>query len=608
MLRFGVPGALWMGLALAPVVIFYFLRMRFRRQPVSSTYIWERIHRAQGGTSKLRWRTILLLLFQVFAVIAAVLAASGPTWLSHRPAGSGTLFLLDISASMTATDCQPNRLTAARSMIEKEIKQMPSGHYGALFTCSSDATLIEAPTDHQYRLVSSLKNVQPSGAAFDEYAVSQRLQEWLSHQDRSWQICLVTDGGLSMNGRSLAALANGKLQVIQIGANAKNIGVVGLRLAEGQGAIATIYNGWPTERNVRLELERENRRQAGLEFRIKPGMNRCIIPWKSLGKPIYGLYQVVLRGNHDDLEIDDRYCLAVNSPRRYRVLLVGEANPFLSAVLDNPQIDLRQARDFPKGSSGSNWDLTIAYRVNVPPNYRGNILAFGVIPRGAPVRPGKGLQGILEGIDSTHPALRFVNWQNTVVNGGKELIPGNGVQTLATVQGRPIISVWEHDGYRIIVCGTDLDASEIGLAGAFPVFLQNILQWCVPQGNNPLAYTMSAGRPVIFSEGPTWRMEETPVGFLDERQGNYLRLLGMSPGIARWRQGSRRGVIAVNVPISEHFIGASEVFRGKSTAIIHGKQLILRYDLISEILLLFLLFLGLEWLIWRGDWHLFRKE
>lgn len=608
MLRFGVPGALWLSLALVPVFIFYFLRIRFRKQPVSSTYIWERIGKTQGGASRLRWRTILLLCIQIAAVLAVVGAAARPAWLSHRFTGIGTLYLIDASASMTATDVQPNRLTRACSIVKKEIERMPSGYYGAIFACSSDAFVLGEPTDDRRRLISQLKDIRSGGTAFDEYAVSQSVQEWLSRQERPWQICLVTDGGLSMNGRRLAALAVGRRRVIHVGTHVGNIGIVGFRLLKGQSAKVSVFNGWPTARKIRVELQRDGRQLVSADLLATPGIHGYTIPWKLSNPPRYGLYQAELHGNRDYLAVDDRFYLAVNPPRRYRVLLVGEANPFLRAVLEDAQIDLVHMKEFPKKFEGANWDLTIANRISVPSNYHGNLITFGVVPSGLPVRPGKVLDGNLESKDSTHPLLRFVNWRNVPVVNGRELVTKEGVQTLATVQGRPVLSAWEHEGRHVIVCGTDLDNSELGLSGAFPVFLQNVLQWCVPQGNNPLAYTLTAGHPVIFTEAPTWKLEETPADFSVERKGNSLRIQGLRPGIARWIQGKYRGAIGVNLPMSEHNIETSEVYHGKSGAFIHGQRLIKRYDLASALLVLLLLCFVLEWIIWRGDWSFFRKE
>jgi hypothetical protein len=583
--------------------------MKFRRQPISSTYIWERIRRANGGASRLRWRTILLLLLQIIAVLAGVIAAAQPRWLAHRQTGTGTLFLIDVSASMTATDLQPDRLAAACAIAEKEINRLPRGQYGAIFACSSDALLLGEPTADRSRLISFIKKVRANGTAFDEYEVSQSLQEWLSHQERPWQICLITDGGLSLNGKGLASLNGGRLRVIHVGIAAKNLGIAGLRLLDGQETMVTIDNSGSLPKNVRVALKRDGRRLAVVNLSVKQGINRYTIPWKYTGHPPTGLYQAVLLGNHDFLAMDDQYYLAVNPPRRYHVLLVGETNPFLQAILDNPQIDLEQVRDFPKNPTTSSWDLTIVNRVKIPESYHGNLLTFGVVPLGLPIRTGKELHGVLEGKESPHPLQRFINWQSPLVMAGRELVPTDvGIQTLATVQGRPIMLAFDRQGEHLVVCGTDLNASEIGLSGAFPVFIQNILEWCVPQGNNPLAYTLTSGRAMLFSEPSAWKLEETPADFSAIRQGHSIRLMGMSPGFARWRQGNRRGFFAVNIPMSEHFINLSEVYHGKPGAIIHGRRIVTRFGLTAAFLFLLFLSLLAEWIIWRGDWSFFRKE
>ena len=65
MLSWGAPGALWLGLILLPILFFYFLRLRYRRQPVSSVYLWVRLQQVTRGGSHLRWKSLFLLLLQV---------------------------------------------------------------------------------------------------------------------------------------------------------------------------------------------------------------------------------------------------------------------------------------------------------------------------------------------------------------------------------------------------------------------------------------------------------------------------------------------------------------------------------------------------------------
>ena len=58
MLSWGEPRAFWFAVVIIPIIFFYFLRMRFRRQPVSSIYIWSRLQMTSRGGRKLRYWSV----------------------------------------------------------------------------------------------------------------------------------------------------------------------------------------------------------------------------------------------------------------------------------------------------------------------------------------------------------------------------------------------------------------------------------------------------------------------------------------------------------------------------------------------------------------------
>lgn len=124
MLSWGEPRAFWFTLVIIPIIFFYFLGMRFRRQPVSSIYIWSRLQMTSRGAKKLRYWSVLLLLIQVLAA-AAVMTLARPAWVAQRLEQPGMVYILDVSASMSAQDVEGGRLAQAKSILEERWKSFP---------------------------------------------------------------------------------------------------------------------------------------------------------------------------------------------------------------------------------------------------------------------------------------------------------------------------------------------------------------------------------------------------------------------------------------------------------------------------------------------------
>ncbi len=603
MLNITYPLALWLGLSLIPILLFYFLRKRFRRQPVSSVYLWSRLQNVMSGGSHLRWRTILLLLLQIIIAIAVVFAVAKPVWISRQLSKPGVVFLLDVSASMGAQDVTQttefrSRLIQARSIIAQQIEEQPDLTPVMVFLCSSGIQPLGSPTGDHRKLINSLMTVDVSDAGFNEAEVVNQLQAWLLTHKRVWQGVLVTDGGLSLSGTKLGNLFDGNLKTVIVGANGNNLGVTALRLLPEEKAQFIIRNGWPDEQLAKVVLEHNERIIARATLRVPTGLSNQTLSFHGPVRP--GVYQIRLDQAADNFAGDDQYFLAVNQPRPVKILLVGNGNSFLRAVLNNPGVSLSMMPSFPAADfTGEGWDLIIADQVMIPNRLSSNILAFGCVPEEPAVRFGKPINGQLMKVDSTHPLLRFVDLNHVQISGGYALHVQPGVQILAKVNNQPVIAAWEKDGWHNVVFGTDLIHSDLGLSGAFPVFMGNLLQQCVPQWNNPLIYTLTVGETVVLAEPPTWQVIN-PKEININRRGPSLFIKPLNAGVFSWGQGMLRGVLTANIPPSELDIAPRPLHLSKNSMPPAAEYSFARISFEHTGLYLLLFCLCLEWVLWRG--------
>ena len=74
----------------------------------------------------------------------------------------------------------------------------------------------------------------------------------------------------------------------------------------------------------------------------------------------------------------------------------------------------------------------------------------------------------------------------------------SGVQVLAQVDGRPVAVAGKREERLRVVLGFSLLTSELGVTGAWPVFFQNLLAYCLPQLTDPMAYNLTIGEPAVL--------------------------------------------------------------------------------------------------------------
>ena len=98
------------------LVLLYFLKLKRQEQVVSSTFLWKRaVQDLQVNAPFQRLRRNILLLLQLLALMAVLLALAGPILALSTGAGKRHVILIDRSASMNATDGDPEgRQTRSR--------------------------------------------------------------------------------------------------------------------------------------------------------------------------------------------------------------------------------------------------------------------------------------------------------------------------------------------------------------------------------------------------------------------------------------------------------------------------------------------------------------
>lgn len=148
-MSFFAPDRLWLLAAVAALAGVYVLALRRRRRygvRFSNLGLLDKVAPRSHG-----WRRHLPALAFVAMLSVLVLAFARPSANAKVPRERATLMIaMDVSASMAATDVEPNRLEAAKQGALAFVERLPARFNVGLVAFDGSASVIVAPTtDHQ---------------------------------------------------------------------------------------------------------------------------------------------------------------------------------------------------------------------------------------------------------------------------------------------------------------------------------------------------------------------------------------------------------------------------------------------------------------------------
>jgi len=162
-----LPAWQWALLALVPpaIIALYFLKLKRQPLEVPSTYLWKRsIEDLHVNSLWQRLRQNLLLFLQLLLIALAMLALLRPSWEGTKLEGDRFIYLVDNSASMSATDVEDakHRLDEAKRLVGSLIDQMESGMTAMIISFADTPQVVQEFTDNRRLLRERLASIQPT--------------------------------------------------------------------------------------------------------------------------------------------------------------------------------------------------------------------------------------------------------------------------------------------------------------------------------------------------------------------------------------------------------------------------------------------------------------
>ena len=372
---FTTPLAL-LGLLFVPAVVaMYLLKLRREETPVPSTLLWHRlVADVEANAPWQRLRRSLLFLLQLLLVIVLVLLAARP--FLERPAGLARdiVLVVDTSASMGATDLQPDRLTAAKAAAIDALKDLPTGGKVSVIEAGRTARIVSSGSTDLGRVrlaIDSIRGTSAPGDLGDALALASEL----AAQSGDAQVLIATDAALASVPK---VSVDAPVRVLRVGSDAgtHNQAIVALAVRTAPSAVTrsvfvSIANLDTQYADRRLELWGDGQLLESRDVDVD-AQQRADVIIDDVPESV-SVVEVRLVNQEqpdedvapDELAADDRAWAIVPPDRARNVLLVGEGDPFLETALSYlPNTNLFGVKPdrYPadaRRTDGSDWDLII---------------------------------------------------------------------------------------------------------------------------------------------------------------------------------------------------------------------------------------------------------
>jgi hypothetical protein len=519
---------LWLLLAV-PVVVFYILKIRLKRVPVSTVIFWRQIFDEKKPRSlwqKLRHLVSLLVQLLLLGLLVASLTEPVFSWeaLNSRR----VVLVFDTSASMTATDADPSRFAAAKAEAHDVIRGLRFRDEMAIVAAGSPPRVVCGLTGHAKTLRNALDGIPPTDGPTtltEAVAIARRLTTEPGGGES--RVVVVTDG-CAADAVALSAAAD--VKVIGVGGKTANVGFTRFQVRR-----STID---PIGYEILAEVTNQSDEPSG-DFRVSISLNDRPIDVKPLNLAANGKWseviesttadgglltaELVTKGDKADVPLADAL-LADNKavailPKREPIpvhLHTPAGNLFLQKVLEaHPLVRLTtSSKELPKGFPAEAVKVFLRDTPAVLPP--GNVLVVDPANDCDLWAVGDKLQNpIVTRQDKDSPLMAHVRLDNVLMPEARKLTfsPAAGKpQVLAQgVSGDPLFALIDRPAGKVLVLSVNLDQGDLPFRTAFPILAMNALGvFAGGQGelreSLPTGATAEVTLPTVSATGPGYML------------------------------------------------------------------------------------------------------
>ncbi|MBX3422095.1 MAG: BatA and WFA domain-containing protein [Pirellulaceae bacterium] len=527
-----LSGWQWLVMAVIPplVVMLYLLKLRRTPVQVPSTYLWRRtIEDLHVNSIWQRLRQNLLLWLQLLVLGIVALACLRPGIRDEQTIAQRSIFLIDNSASMQATDVAGmTRLEAAKERAMQMVDGMDRSDVAMVIAFSDRADVRQGYSSDKRRLKAAIQSIGPTSRTTD-LIEALRTASGLANPGRTSQIqdvndiqvaeavpahvYLLSDGGFATPPIDLGNLT---AEYIPIGSvQPQNIAILAFtcqRNEEKPGQVEAYarlqnFGSQPMRADAELLLDGQliDAEQVQLDGGQAQGLSFEIADLQA--------GQLELRLQADDhLAVDNVAYAALTPARQLEVVLVSNGNTALRAALATPlamaAAHVREIRpdeldneEMQRLSASGNVDLFIYDNCAPTTMPEANTLFLGTCPPGSDWKASEP-QGPIFVIDVNrgHPLLQYVDLSALLIAEGISFQLPVGAAELARSDDGVLMAVAPRDAFQDAVVGLKLQQNNTNWVNrrSFPIFVLNCLDYLGGAASSAGAKSFRPGQQAVM--------------------------------------------------------------------------------------------------------------
>lgn len=502
-MRFLSTGALWW-LALSGIIIFfYLLKLRRKRRTVPSVLLWQRaLEELEANAPFRKLRRSLLLLLQLLALAAMVLALARPLIATRALAAGSAVIIIDSTASMSARDEDSRtRLERAKELAREMIEGLSDDDRAAVIESSSRVTVRSPLTTDSSALRSSINDIIETDAA-GNLTDALQLAEQIAKTERDAAIVIISDGGGTLAEAESQAQQKSvgvAVRFVRVGQRSENIGIVAMNSRATQSLarrelFASIANFSDRDQITGVELRIDGNlidaRTVSVGKNDRASLIFDALPQKG------GLAELRL-ATDDDLASDNIAFTYLPDARRLRVGLASE-NPFLiRALAVNTEID---ARRLDSNSDVNDLDCIVSegsLRQDAIDS-RKPLLAINPQDTALWQIASTREQPQITSFDRSHPVNAYLSYADLHIESISVRTTATWLKPIANIGNDALLSAGEDAGRRIVMISIDPAKSDLPLKVEFPILIANAINWLAGREHSTDDRAIRAGQSVTL--------------------------------------------------------------------------------------------------------------
>ena len=511
------PLALLLSTLSVPLLLLYFLKVRRREMAVSSLLLWDPALRdREASTFFQRLQRDPLLLLQILALVALSVALARPAMTVMGHGAKRVAIVVDISASMKATDVSPSRFVHVQRGALALLGRLGEGAEVMVIEAGAQPRVLVPFTRKHEQAAAAVRSMLPRDLP-NRLGEAIRTARALVGEDPRAEIHVFTDGA---HPGSLQAQGDDvRVRWVGVGRRSSNVGITSLAVRRNyfgtynSQAFLSVANFSAEPQTFSLTLALDDETLAEKTLTLDPEVRRAVVvPFTDRGG---GVVRARLHVG-DDLEADNAAYAVIPPARSIAVLLVSSGNLFLEKALrTDPQVTLevRNLDAYHGGMDG--FDVVVLDSVSPPRLGNGRFVLVNTVPADVPLEVlGRLENPIIMDWDRNHPIMRQVDLAKVAIEDAMRVRPLAAGKTLVEAVGGPLIYALEERERKAVFFGFDLFKTDFPLRVAFPLILSKSLRWLHPAGLDQSSLQLQTGQPILLpvEHGVTTATVVTPSG------------------------------------------------------------------------------------------------